>query len=61
MEKRKYKGSKEGIECGIAYVSEDRKGDGLVLGMSVKENMTLSALNFFSTLFKLEHKKKKQV
>ena len=25
--------------------------------MSVKENMTLSALNFFSTLFKLEHRK----
>ena len=25
--------------------------------MSVKDNMTLSALNFFSSLFKLEHNK----
>lgn len=49
------KNSKDGIENGIAYVSEDRKGDGLVLSMSVKENMTLSALKRFSTLFKLEH------
>lgn len=56
-EEKNIRSAKEGIECGIAYVSEDRKGDGLVLGMSVKENMTLSALNFFSTLFKLEHKK----
>ena len=56
-EEKNIRSAKEGIECGIAYVSEDRKGDGLVLGMSVKENMTLSALNFFSTLFKLEHRK----
>ena len=51
------KSARDGIENGIAYVSEDRKGDGLVLGMSVKENMTLSALKFFSTFFKLEHGK----
>ncbi|MCQ8213188.1 ribose ABC transporter ATP-binding protein RbsA [Cetobacterium somerae] len=38
-----------GVNHGIAYVSEDRKGDGLVLGLSVKENMTLSSLKFFST------------
>lgn len=37
-----------GVNHGIAYVSEDRKGDGLVLGLSVKENMTLSSLKFFS-------------
>ncbi|WP_300390647.1 ATP-binding cassette domain-containing protein, partial [Fusobacterium sp.] len=56
-EEKNIKSAKAGIECGIAYVSEDRKGDGLVLGMSVKDNMTLSALNFFSNIFKLEHKK----
>lgn len=50
------KSSKDGINNGIAYVSEDRKGDGLVLGMDVKENMTLSALKMFSTLFKIHHK-----
>lgn len=40
---------KSGVNHGIAYVSEDRKGDGLVLGLSVKENMTLSSLKFFSS------------
>lgn len=56
-EEKHIKSAKHGIEYGIAYVSEDRKRDGLVLGMSVKDNMTLSSLNFFSKVFKLEHKK----
>ena len=38
----------EGLANGIVYISEDRKRDGLVLGMSVKENMSLTALNYFS-------------
>lgn len=36
------------LEAGIVYVSEDRKKEGLILGMSVKENMTLTALRYFS-------------
>ncbi len=39
-----FKSEKHAIESGITYVSEDRKKDGLVLGMSVKENMSMSAL-----------------
>lgn len=39
---------KAGLEKGIVYISEDRKRDGLVLGMSVKENMSLTALRYFS-------------
>ena len=31
----------DGLANGIVYISEDRKRDGLVLGMSVKENMSL--------------------
>ena len=31
---------KDGLANGIVYISEDRKRDGLVLGMSVKENMS---------------------
>lgn len=58
-EEKNIKSAKDGIKHGIAYVSEDRKGDGLVLGMSVKDNMTLSALNFFSKLTGLEHKKER--
>ncbi|MEG1408079.1 MAG: ATP-binding cassette domain-containing protein, partial [Ruthenibacterium sp.] len=43
----------EGVKAGIAYVSEDRKGDGLILGLSVKENMTLSSLKYFTDMFSL--------
>lgn len=38
----------EGLINGIVYVSEDRKRDGLIPGMSVKENMSLTALKYFS-------------
>ncbi|MGR6980772.1 ribose ABC transporter ATP-binding protein RbsA [Testudinibacter sp. P27/CKL/0425] len=40
--------AEDGLNNGIVYISEDRKGDGLILGMSVKENMTLTALQYFS-------------
>jgi ribose transport system ATP-binding protein len=38
----------EGIEAGIALVTDDRKGLGLVLGMSVRENTTLAHLDGYS-------------
>ncbi|UZP68815.1 ribose ABC transporter ATP-binding protein RbsA [Desulfovibrio mangrovi] len=41
---------KQALEAGIAYISEDRKADGLVLGLSVKENMTLAALRSLSSV-----------
>lgn len=41
------KNEKEAIKKGIAYVSEDRKVDGLVLSMEVNNNMTLSSLKKF--------------
>lgn len=37
----------DALKQGIVYISEDRKRDGLVLSMTVKENMTLSSLDFF--------------
>lgn len=40
---------KDALRAGIAYISEDRKADGLVLGLSVKENMTLASLRMFCT------------
>lgn len=42
------KSPKQAIEEGLSYVSEDRKGDGLLLGLSVKKNMTISALKSLS-------------
>lgn len=47
----------DALAQGIVYISEDRKRDGLVLGMSVKENMSLTALPYFSrTMGILNHK-----
>lgn len=37
-------GPQSALSHGIAYVSEDRKANGILLGLSVKENMTLSSL-----------------
>lgn len=34
----------EAIEAGLAYVTEDRKGNGLVLGKSIKENTTMARM-----------------
>lgn len=44
---------KDAISHGISYVSEDRKRDGLVLGLSVRENMSLSSLGSFEKGLKL--------
>ncbi|MDX2322424.1 MAG: ATP-binding cassette domain-containing protein, partial [Moritella sp.] len=48
---------RDGLANGIAYISEDRKGDGLVLGLSVKENMSLCALDSLSKGLQLDHHK----
>lgn len=46
----------QGLAAGIAYISENRKSDGLVLELSVKTNMSLSALAEFSHGLQLDHK-----
>lgn len=40
-----YANPREAINSGFAYVSEDRKGDGLILDQDIKQNITLSSLN----------------
>ncbi|MDP2572488.1 ribose ABC transporter ATP-binding protein RbsA [Vibrio penaeicida] len=45
----------DGLSNGIAYISEDRKGDGLVLGLSVKENMSLCALDQLTKGVQIQH------
>ena len=42
------KNEKQALSQGIVYVSEDRKKEGLVLGMSVAKNVTISSLGRFS-------------
>lgn len=39
------KSAKDAIKNGIGYVSEDRKGVGLIPGMSVRHNITLASLH----------------
>ncbi|BCS89800.1 ribose ABC transporter ATP-binding protein RbsA [Pseudodesulfovibrio sediminis] len=51
----------DALEAGIAYISEDRKADGLILGLSVKENMTLTALEgFCSVLGHIDQSKERE-
>ncbi|MGL5814628.1 MAG: ribose ABC transporter ATP-binding protein RbsA [Aeromonas sp.] len=50
----------DGLGAGIAYISEDRKGDGLVLELSVRENMSLCALNEFNKSGKIDGKAERQ-
>ncbi len=38
------------IQCGIAYLSEDRRGRALTMGMSVEHNITLVSLRRYSRL-----------
>ncbi|UCC51762.1 MAG: sugar ABC transporter ATP-binding protein, partial [Anaerolineaceae bacterium] len=40
--------SDEAIQAGLAYVSEDRKGNGLILMQDVKQNITLANLREIS-------------
>jgi ribose transport system ATP-binding protein len=42
------RGPHDAIEAGLALVTEDRKAQGLVLGMSVRENVTLPHLELFA-------------
>jgi ribose transport system ATP-binding protein len=44
------------VDRGIAYVSEDRKGKGLILEMPIRENVTLAHLRAFGRVF-LDKKK----
>ncbi|HUC85801.1 MAG TPA: sugar ABC transporter ATP-binding protein, partial [Candidatus Acidoferrales bacterium] len=49
------------MKCGIGLVSEDRKGQGLVLGMECGENITLSSLDRLSRGGVICHRKERGV
>lgn len=50
----------QAIKNGISYVSEDRKGNGVVLGLNIKENISLSVLQKLSGMFGIIDKKKEE-
>lgn len=47
-EKKAFKQPSDAIKAGIAYVTEDRKGDGLILIQDIKQNISLSNLGAIS-------------
>lgn len=47
-QKRNFQNPKDAIAAGVAYVTEDRKGNGLILIQDVKENITLANLRAIS-------------
>ena len=56
-----FKSPRDAIKHGIAYVTEDRKGEGLVLPMSVHHNTTLAALSDFVRTGLLQDRKENHV
>lgn len=50
----------QAIKNGISYVSEDRKRNGVVLGLNIKENISLSVLQKLSGMFGIIDKKKEE-
>lgn len=47
-EKKVFAHSQDAIKAGLAYVTEDRKGDGLILIQDIKQNITLANLQEIS-------------
>lgn len=50
----------DALRLGIAYVSEDRKSNGIITEMNVKENISLSSLKKFVGPFGLIYKRKEE-
>jgi ribose transport system ATP-binding protein len=52
----------QAVKCGLGFVTEDRKAEGLVLGLSVKHNVSLPNLKVLqSALGFMNHRKEQQV
>ncbi len=61
QKKLSIKSEKNAIDSGITYVSEDRKKDGLVLSMNIRENITLSSLRKISKANVIKKIKEKNI
>ena len=48
------------VNNGIGYITEDRKGEGIVKDMNLRENMSLPSLKIFEELFIINQKKEKK-
>ena len=57
----RFKTPKGAIDLGFAYCSEDRKVEGIFPHMSVKDNMTITALNKISRFGVVNRRKQKEI
>lgn len=55
-EAKKVKSPRSAINLGMGFLTEDRKSQGLVLSLSVKENICLSSIERFSRLGRMDAK-----
>lgn len=46
--------AEDSLKAGIVYLSEDRKGKGLLLGKDLRINLTLASLRKFSRMFQID-------
>jgi len=53
--RRNFKSPQEAINAGVAYVTEDRKADGLILIQDVKQNITLANLREISRRYVVDN------
>jgi ABC-type sugar transport system ATPase subunit len=53
--KRQFNHPQDAIKAGVAYVTEDRKGDGLILIQDVKQNITLANLREISRRYVVDN------
>lgn len=60
-EKKEFKKPADAIANGIAYVTEDRKGEGLVLPMSIAQNITLASLKKLTNKLFIRSKEEKRL
>ena len=60
-EKKQFNHPQDAIRSGIAYVTEDRKGDGLILIQDVKQNITLANLREISKQYVVDKNAEVQV
>lgn len=51
----------DALNLGIAYVTEDRKSNGIINGMNVRENITLSSLKMFQSILGYVDKRKEEI
>jgi putative multiple sugar transport system ATP-binding protein len=60
-ESRQFRHTSHAIEAGIAYVSEDRKSQGLILIQDVRQNITLANLRALATYTVIDENREVQV